>query len=158
MTDLISRLQEIREQQGREPLPDPGVIQGFGEDAPPPPEFRVRPDVDLSQVPEAPAEYIDEDPFEEVKPVPEAKAFMSKPDLTVLGMDDGGYIASHLDRQVELTATEGAIVKTVVLRAIQRVVRAQLDELSALLPKRKRRKPEAAEKPKRGRPRKQVAP
>ena len=41
-TDLITQLAQIRERQGKEPLPNPGFIQGFGENdppSPPPPIF-----------------------------------------------------------------------------------------------------------------------
>jgi hypothetical protein len=72
-------------------------------------------------------------------------------DLTVFGMDATTYIASYQGRQVELSAVEAAAVRKVVLQAIKRTIMAQLGEVDALLPKRKRR---AVEPKKRGRPRK----
>jgi hypothetical protein len=76
------------------------------------------------------------------------------PDLTILGNDDAAYIAAYQGRQVELSGWEQAQVRKVVLTAIKRTIMAQLGEVDALLPKRKRR---AVEPKKRGRPKK-VAP
>lgn len=148
MSDLNARLNEIREQAGYEPLPDPGKIQGFGEGAPPPPPFTVREPVDLSQVPEP--DYDDEeDVYEPVPPsplIPQGAQFapappsLSKPDFAVVGNDSSTYIADYLGRQVELTEQERAKVKRVVLGAIVRVARMQMAEVEALLPKRTRRR------------------
>ena len=73
------------------------------------------------------------------------------PDMTILGNDDAAYIAAYQGRQVELSKVEAAAVRKVVLVAISRTIRLQLDEVTALLPKRKRR---AVEPKKRGRPKK----
>jgi hypothetical protein len=73
------------------------------------------------------------------------------PDLTILGNDDAAYIAAYQGRQVELSGWEQAQVRKVVLTAIKRTIMAQLGEVDALLPKRKRR---AVEPKKRGRPKK----
>jgi hypothetical protein len=76
------------------------------------------------------------------------------PDLTILGNDDAAYIAAYQGRQVELSGWEQAQVRKVVLTAIKRTIMAQLGEVDALLPKRKRR---AVEPKKRGRPKKVTA-
>jgi hypothetical protein len=87
-------------------------------------------------------------------PVPENLPNFRAPDLTILGNDDAAYIAAYQGRQVELSGWEQAQVRKVVLTAIKRTIMAQLGEVDALLPKRKRR---AVEPKKRGRPKK-VAP
>jgi hypothetical protein len=86
--------------------------------------------------------------------VPENLENFRAPDLTILGNDDAAYIAAYQGRQVELSGWEQAQVRKVVLTAIKRTIMAQLGEVDALLPKRKRR---AVEPKKRGRPKK-VAP
>jgi hypothetical protein len=158
--DLHQRLAEIRAQQGREPLPDPSVIQGFEEGTPPPPEFVPRPPVDLSAVPEGPTEHIYDDPdFEPESPLiprttqtpvpefqqnlPQASANLPKPDFSIIGVEGVGYAAEYMGRQVGLSEGEVAQAKALVLRAIQRSVQAQLNEVKALLPKRKRAKRKA---------------
>jgi hypothetical protein len=87
-------------------------------------------------------------------PDPEILENFRAPDLTILGNDDAAYIAAYQGRQVELSGWEQAQVRKVVLTAIKRTIMAQLGEVDALLPKRKRR---AVEPKKRGRPKK-VAP
>lgn len=173
MTDLHARLAEIRELQGLDPMPDPGKIQGLGEGAPPPPPFPERPPVDLSQVPEEPAEYIDDEEPEysplipqPTAPAPEPR--FTRPDLAVASNDAGASIASYLGREVLLTEKEATAVRTVVLRALERQFLAQAAEVRALRPQRKRRSrvakdkrensevapPSAAPPKRRGRPRK----
>jgi hypothetical protein len=83
--------------------------------------------------------------------VPENLENFRAPDLTILGNDDAAYIAAYQGRQVELSGWEQAAVRKVVLTAIKRTIMHQLNEVDALLPKRKRR---AVEPKKRGRPRK----
>ena len=85
--------------------------------------------------------------------LPEILENFRAPDLTILGNDDAAYIAAYQGRQVELSTVEAAAVRKVVLQAIKRTIMAQLGEVDALLPKRKRKR--AGEPPKkRGRPRK----
>jgi hypothetical protein len=63
-----------------------------------------------------------------------AKVSLEEPDLTVLG--DHARFQEH---DVRLLASEVGQIKVVVLRAIQRVMRARLVEVEKVLPKRKRR-------------------
>jgi hypothetical protein len=144
MTDLRTRLDEISEMQGRAPLPDPGIIQGFGPNDPPPPplpDFPIRPPVDLSAVPEAPEEFFDDEDDSPLIPrAPEVEArteTVRVPDLAVLGNDNAGTIATYLGRQVELTSQESASVRRVVLKALARRVKSELAEVEALMPKRR---------------------
>lgn len=53
-TDLLTQLAQIRERQGKEPLPNPGFIQGFGENDPPspPPPVMVPGGLEDTDVPE----------------------------------------------------------------------------------------------------------
>ena len=156
MTDLLSRLAEIRELQGREPIPDPTRIEGFGRGAPSPPPLPAgleRGPVDLSQVPENPDDFENE----VIPPSPlipttatlddfsqrVQSTLLPKPDLAVVGIDAKHTIAQYLGREVTLNDRESASVKAVILRALQRVVKEQLAEVRALLPKRRRRKVES---------------
>ena len=94
---------------------------------------------------------------ERPEPDPEILENFRAPDLTILGNDDAAYVAAYQGKQVELSKVEAASVRKVVLTAIVRVIKSQLDEAAALLPKRKRKRADAAESPaprKRGRPRK----
>lgn len=63
------------------------------------------------------------------------------PDFLVAGNDgdSGSYIAVCGGREIMLNATERAAVRQVVLRAIARGIRAELDAVAAQLPKRRRR-------------------
>lgn len=144
MTDLISRLNEISQLQGRDTI-DPTVIQ---ESPTPPPEFQVRPPVDLDAIPDGP-EYDDETDSEESSPLiprvaPPAPTppvgTYSTPDLMVAGVEGKAFIASYQSREVLLSELESAQVKRVVLKAIARKAKEELDAIERLLPKRKRRK------------------
>jgi hypothetical protein len=90
--------------------------------------------------------------FQANQEAPENPPNFRTPDLTILGNDDAAYIAAYQGRQVELSGWEQAQVRKVVLTAIKRTIMSQLNEVDALLPKRKRNKP--AEPKKRGRPKK----
>jgi len=156
--DTLTRMAEIRERQGLPPL-DGSTIQGgplpIEPDEPAPPQFQIRPPVDISQVPEGPTEYLDEDPdaFEPESPliprttqtpVPEfqqnlpqhSQPALPQPDFAIIGVEGVGYGAEYLGRKVELNASEIARAQTLVRQAISRTLRA---ELAALRPNRKRR-------------------
>jgi hypothetical protein len=109
--------------------------------------------VDLSQVPEGPPEYLDEDPdFEPDSPLiprttqtpvpefqqnlPQAPANLPKPDFSIIGVEGVGYAAEYMGRQVGLSEGEVARAQNLVREAISRTLRA---ELAALRPNRKRR-------------------
>jgi hypothetical protein len=77
------------------------------------------------------------------------------PDMLIVGNDADKYLASYQGRQVDLSAVEAASVRRVVLTAIKRTIMLQLNEVDALLPKRKRRT--TVDLMKRGRPRKVTA-
>ena len=87
-------------------------------------------------------------PRRQPEPEPMAPEFLENfraPDLSILGNDAAAYIAAYQGRQVELTKQEAAAVRKVVLEAIKRGITAQLAEVKALLPKRKRKR--AGQKP-----------
>jgi hypothetical protein len=69
-----------------------------------------------------------------VRRAPVGKFSVETPDLTILGSD-----AAFQEHRVKLLDSEVGQIKVVVLRAIQRVMRARLVEVEKVLPKRKRR-------------------
>ena len=160
MTDLIRRLDEISELQGRQTI-DPMMIEGFGPGHPPAPAWKPiaeeylddaeDPEVEQSPLLEA-ARPRDLAPAP-VSPVPEAPV-QPPVDLIVAGKQ-----AAFKGHGVELTEAEERSVTRVVLRALQRTVREQMGQIKALDPKRVRRSVSVSEVPvpaprKRGRPRK----
>jgi hypothetical protein len=171
---LIQDLDKIRELQGREPLPDPSVIQGFDQNSPPPPAYD----------PDVPAEWLDpdldqHDPRTQLPPSPlipqsapvPAPVAMPSPSVAaeparsaIFALVVADRLASWKSREVLLTEEEEKRVRAIVLGAIQRELVADLE---AVTTKRRRRKPVAAvvtnagvlatekpEKRKPGRPRK----
>lgn len=179
MSNLIQDLDKIREMQGRDPLPDPTVIQGFERGSAPAPAF---PAYD----PDVPAEWLDpeldqHDPRVNLPPSPlipqsapaPAPVAMPSPSVVaeparsanpVFALVVADRMASWKGRDVLLTEEEEKRVRAIVLGAIQRELVADLE---AVTTKRRRRKPVtaivtnagvlAAEKPEKrkpGRPRK----
>lgn len=169
MTDLIQRLAEIREMQGKEPLPDPTVIEGGPLPPRPPrdedPDFEPNfPDEEVREPmpPPSPLHQLGRVP--PPSPAPSPPQGFPVPDLAVAAFDSGARIASYKGQEVELTEKEAVAVRTVVVRALQRYYRAKATELDGARTRRKRRKAEvasgaeggdrAAPPKRRGRPRK----
>lgn len=153
--NLLDRLAEIREKQGREPI-DGTRIQGFAET--PPPEWTPP-----TQTEPPWHEDPDEEPEKEVSPLvraalPEPKLLpqIPIPDLAVLDS-----LASYQGHDVKLNDSETRQVKSVIVRALQRDLRDKMSALKSLTPRRQRKpKPaqisgpgEAPAPKRRGRPR-----
>lgn len=141
---LIDQLASVRERAGLEPLPNPGIIQGFGAfDAPAPPY--------VPQNPPAPAGWLDDDPDAEEDEVMESPApppsplvpkrarmpLPAPPGLPVsqtTTLDFQLVVADRKaawkNREVVLSEGDEKAVRAIVLRAIQREVDAELAEVS----------------------------
>ncbi|MGH2361006.1 MAG: hypothetical protein ACRDGM_10780 [bacterium] len=160
--DLNTRLAEIRELQGREPLPDPGVIQGFESGSPPPPPME---DPDLP-------DYEDDDyPPEVESPLIPHKNPIRRNDTgeefvarreTALVPGAGLMVvdgkASFRGFTVDLLDDERSAISAVVVLALKRVLEGHMEELRGAIsvgitPEEKR----AFAPKKRGRPRKDKA-
>jgi hypothetical protein len=131
MANLNQRLSEIRELQGKSPLPNPNQIMGFGAHdppAPPPPE-----DLDPSDEEDLPPGWLDPDdepPAQKMIPsplVPVVKHRVMEPEADLLVMDGR---ATFKGRPVRLTEKEQASVIRIVLRSIQRDAAEQLASLT----------------------------
>ena len=153
---LIHDLAKVREMQGKEPLPDPGVIQGFGPGNPPSPDAPYLPP---AHDPDTPPDWLDPEldapPVSEVvppspliprqspaprnRPNPQPAPPLPMPDLVVLDR-----VASFKGRDVALSEEDEREVRGVVLRALRREVDAAL---RAVEPPRKARTPRTAPAP-----------
>lgn len=161
---LIDNLAAIREMQGKAPLPSPHHIQGFEPGAPPVPAYIPQdrgvpandPDPDEFGINDerpaaAPSPLIPRNPIKTVAqnliPLPPVEDL---PSLTVWGT-----LASWKGRAVTLSEADEKAVRSVVLKAIQRELEADLSDAGAKRTRRSRAKaaPLSAEpaKPKRGR-------
>jgi hypothetical protein len=139
---LLDDLAKIREMQGREPLPDPTKIQGFGPGATPAPPY-----IPPARDPDVPQEWLDPELDEPqtppsplipqrpraTKPVPETAV---PPPFSLMVMD---RVAEWKGRLVQLTEPEEKSIRAVVLLAIQREVTADLAEAGAPRVRRVRR-------------------
>lgn len=134
-TDLITQLAQIRERQGKEPMPNPGVIQGFGEGTPPPhpldyqerqnDEFGLDDDNESPLVP--PQEYY----VKKIAPAKESDMPIPAgpmPNFKLLVMDSAAQYAGH---SVVLTQQEQDSISALVIKALRR----ELDEHLNALPK-----------------------
>lgn len=130
--NLLDRLAEIREKQGRTPIDGTRIQDDPLADWTPP-------------TPTAPPEYIHEDPDEEpekeVSPLvraalPEPKSLpqIPIPDLAVLDS-----LASYQGHDVKLNDSETRQVKAVIVRALQRDLRDKMSALKSLEPRRQRK-------------------
>ena len=166
---LIDDLARLREVQGKEPLPNPHIIAGFGPDDPPTPalgpvdrrgeefppmiedEFR---DADAPEPPppspliprRAPTALVS-NPGVPLTP-PQMAGMPPLPDLVVLG-----HVGAWKGREVVLSDAEERAVRAVVLRAIAREVHADLEAAGVRRVRKAKVELQAAPK-KRGRPRK----
>jgi|SRR6185436_7863733 len=146
---LTGKLDEIRAMQGKDPLPDPHKIQGFGPEDPPPPRL-------LETDPDVPREWLDpEVDFEQPKPVskPKASPLIPQPKpvmppagvdlLTKVGLVVIDRLAAWKGREVTLSEPEEAKIRQVILLAIRREVDADLSAVSSKRPRRPRTAPVA---------------
>src|SRR6185436_12946605 len=106
---LTGKLDEIRAMQGKDPLPDPHKIQGFGPEDPPPPRL-------LETDPDVPREWLD-------------------PKVGLVVID---RLAAWKGREVTLSEPEEAKIREVILLAIRREVDADLSAVSRKRPRRPR--------------------
>ena len=140
--DLQSRLNEIGALQGRMPI-DGTRIQDDGV-VPLPEEFKPRPPVDLSQVPDGPSYDLDDEEENLASPLIPKQAVIELPpeplgpvpDLSLFGNDNAATIAAYMGAQVELTPQEAVGIRRIVKGAIVRQLREQIN---SLIPKRRRR-------------------
>ena len=153
---IINDLAKVREMAGRDPLPNPHVISGFGPDDPPAPplgpigdEQFDDPYLEGDPEPEpAPSPLIPRRPAPVVAaPAPEAPK-VPMPDLVVINQ-----FAAWKGREVTITEADEKAIRAIVLKVIEREVRADLAAAGVRrVRKVKTVTPEAPKK--RGRPRK----
>lgn len=117
---LIDDLARIRQMSGREPLPDPRVIQGFEPGTPPPPPYIP---TERSQVPQ---EWLEPAPEPKSPPSPlvprKAKPEPQEPpvDFPKFNMVIFDGLAAWKGRDVQLTQQEEGAIRAIILKAIQR--------------------------------------
>ena len=162
-TDLIAQLAAIRELQGKEPLPNPGFIEGFGPGRPPaPPPPEAFPDV--------------EDPDDEPSPlIPPTQYYVKKKELgpalnnptaidmaasvnfKLIVMDNAAQYAGHA---VMLKDAERDTIAEIVVRAVKRELDGEVDKLGLREAQAQGLVPSVSGtgKRKRGRPRKNATP
>lgn len=158
--NLLDRLAEIREKQGREPI-DGTRIQGFGPDTEPPPGWTAP---DMTPPPQY--EDSDEEPEKEVSPLvraalPEKPPVQPLPQIPMPDLAVLDSLASYQGHDVKLNDSETRQVKAVIVKALQRDLRDKMSALKSLEPRRQRKsKPaqisgpgEAPAPKRRGRPR-----
>ena len=157
---LVDDLARIRDIQGKEPLPNPHVIQGFEQGSPVVPPYYPQ---ERMPDPNEPLEdeYLDAGPPPEPAPSPliprrpapaVAPPLLPQPKMVVVDR-----VAAWKGRDVALSETDEKAIRTVVLRAIAREVMADLAASGARRPRKPKARPEAIlpDPPKRrGRPRK----
>ena len=164
--DLNTRLAQIRELQGKDPLPNPGIIQGFESGSPSSPSFPADQDVpfedddDHLEVPESPL--IPRRAPEYVVKQSAAPASLEPADGLVV-IPGGGLVvidgkASFRGFSVDLLDDERSAVSAVVVLALQRVLEGHMVELRVGLAVGVTPEEKQALTPKRrGRPRKDRA-
>jgi len=141
---IIEQLEAIRKRQGRDPMPDPRVIQGFGPgDAPPPSIIEQR----LAEA--TPRESFEDDEPEPVSqtPVPTfSRPQVASPLIPTVPqtLDQVELMvvnehATFRGRTCVMSERERAKIVAVVLQAISRSVREQLRELKAMRPRQRKR-------------------
>lgn len=141
MSEIHDRLREIARMQGR-PYIDGTHLEGFGANDPPPPPL---PD----EFPTDSFGGVEEEEGNDIAsagalpssgggpPVPPPSPALPTPDLLVVVA--GEHRAASVEgREVALTPAEYAAIRRVALGAVIRRAREQLEEVAALLPKRKR--------------------
>jgi len=125
---LTGKLDEIRAMQGKDPLPDPHKIQGFGPEDPPPPRL-------LETDPDVPREWLDpevdfEQPKPKVGPKPSPLIPAPKPAATV--PQPGAADVERILGMVELLSWNGIpapfsdddkkSIRAITVRAFQRAL------------------------------------
>jgi len=152
-TDLLTQLAAIRERQGKEPLPNPGYIQGFGENdppSPPPPPLYAPPAPDDDD----PSPLIPPQQYYVKKKEPEAPALSEEvviPQFKLLVMDSAAQYAGHA---VVLEDWERDEIAKLVVQAVKRELDAQASQLQVKGTAFTGAETVSPEKRKRGRPRK----
>ena len=163
---LIDDLARLREVQGKEPLPNPHVIAGFGPDDAPPPPYLPQQRLAEPQNDPVPDEFLDSGPPDDVPPpspliprrppaatklVPHEPTGAPLPTLVVLD-----HVGAWKGREVVLSDADERTIRSVVLKAIQREVQADLRVAGVRRVRKVKPAPEVpvAAPRKRGRPRK----
>lgn len=163
MADLNQQLAQFREMTGRPPLPNPHVIQGFGDSGDPPPPLPSNPEPDYILNPELePEDDIPPSPMIPRKPQPTpTPTSQAAPSLAVIDA-----AAAWKGRGTVLTPERVQAVTRIVLDQLQDDLDADKDAVAG---PRRIRKPRVAKVPtgapepvpsepaKRGRPRKALA-
>ncbi|HLE04630.1 MAG TPA: hypothetical protein VI729_08495 [Anaerolineales bacterium] len=125
MMDLIQRLAEIRELQGKEPLPDPTVIEGFPV-GPFPPEIVQT---------EEPEDFYEPSPLVP-RPAPDARAdAQAQPERPAPNISFRLLIAdreaAYEGHAVTLSVAEYASIVETVINAVKRVLQERLVEVQS---------------------------
>ena len=123
MMDLIQRLAEIRELQGKDPLPDPTVIEGFALGPPPPEET------------EDPEDFYEPSPLVP-RPAPDARAdAQAQPERPAPNISFRLLIAdreaAYEGHAVTLLVAEYASIVETVINAVKRVLQERLVEVQS---------------------------
>lgn len=162
MPDLLTQLAEIRARQGLEPIPDPRIIQGFGDGSDPPPPFPTFSQPTHTNPPD-PYDDPEDEPatfrsplVEAARPAPAVFAQSQEVVLPKFELIVCDTAAGYRGHQVELSQQERGEVIGVVLKALQRHIEEQLAEVRAMGTRVKTAAPGPIATPprKRGRPRK----
>lgn len=161
-TDLLTQLAQIRERQGKEPLPNPGFIQGFGENDPPspPPPVMVPGAIGDDEEPwvEAPKDgptgathYVAKTPDFKRQTASQARAEMGLseemviPQFKLVVMDGAATYAGHA---CILDQADQDRIAEIVVKAVKRDLDAQLQTIA---PESSGSPSESSQKAKRGR-------
>lgn len=164
--NFIDQLAEVSRRQGK-PFVDPRIIQGFESGQPPPPpisdeDVKIPTAAEMFGGPPVEAEPV-EGTLEASPLVAAGLGGLASPSVMEPAVPPGmktdllvmGRVAAYKERGVELSEAEEAAVARVVIRALKRLMKDQYREVEKLLPRRTRkRKVEAVEPKKRGRPKK----
>lgn len=134
MADLLQRLAEIREAQGKDPMPDPTVIHGFEPGSTPPPEWK--PPTTTEQL-EYSGDWADEPEDEPEAPpsplvprkAPEPAPMSMPQNITGIDLLVVENEASYKGHTVTLDWGEKAEIARIILSAARRVLDEHLSEV-----------------------------
>lgn len=156
--DLNTRLAEIREMQGKEPLSNPGVIQGFQQGSPPPPDWLDPEDEAEDEHEGPPSPMVPRDVAVRKAPqgpqVAPGGTFAPIPGLDLIVVENEAAYKGHA---VTLNQQERSSIARVILGASQRILNERLAEVEApprVVLRTAREELAAAAPKKRGRPKK----
>jgi len=146
--NLLSRLEEIREAAGHEPMPDPTRISGFGpgtEPEPPLPEdpFEDDDDEGFTELPPAASGGPEwrEPPASRPSPLipaPQTPRAAPAPELAEIDLLVANDQAAYKGRKVSLKPREQADLIKIILKAIRRSLDEQYQEVAGTRPRRAR--------------------